>query len=40
MGVIFGENMPGQKARIKLMLALSVTNDISKVREIFKEGFN
>lgn len=40
MGVIFGENMPGQKARIKLMLALSVSNDISKVREIFKEGFN
>lgn len=38
MGVIFGEHMPGQKARIKLMMALSVTNDKSKIREIFEEG--
>lgn len=40
MGVIFGEHMPGQKARIKLMLALSATDDISKVREIMEEGQN
>lgn len=38
MGVIFGANMPGQKARIKLMAALSFTNDLNKVREIFEEG--
>lgn len=38
MGVIFGDNLPGQKARIKLMLALSKTNNIEKVREIFEKG--
>lgn len=38
MGVIFGANTPGQKARIKLMAALSYTNDLNKVREIFEEG--
>jgi L-asparaginase len=38
MGVIFGEHMPGQKARIKLMLALSRTDDINEVREIFEQG--
>jgi len=38
LGVIFGEHMPGQKARIKLMLALSSTNEISEVRKIFEEG--
>lgn len=37
MGVIFGYFMPGQKARIKLMLALKKTNyDIEKIREIFE----
>ena len=38
LGIIFGDNLPGQKARIKLMLALSVTKDIEKVREIFEKG--
>jgi L-asparaginase len=38
LGVIFGDNLPGQKARIKLLLALSKTNDIEKVREIFEKG--
>lgn len=38
LGVIFGDNLPGQKARIKLMLALSTTNDIQKIREIFEKG--
>jgi L-asparaginase len=38
MGVIFGDNLPGQKARIKLMLALSKTDNIEKVREIFEKG--
>lgn len=38
LGVVFGDNLPGQKARIKLMLALGKTNDIEKVREIFEKG--
>lgn len=38
MGVIFGESMPGQKARIKLILALGKTNSIDEVREIFEKG--
>ena len=36
LGVIFGDNLPGQKARIKLLVALSFTEDIEKVREIFE----
>ena len=39
LGVIFGGSLNGQKARIKLMLALSVTNDNEKIKEIFEEGF-
>jgi L-asparaginase len=38
LGAIFGDNLPGQKARIKLMLALSVSDDVEKVREIFENG--
>jgi L-asparaginase len=38
IGVIFGDNLPGQKARIKLMLALSKTNDFQKIRELFEKG--
>lgn len=37
MGVIFVDNMPGQKARIKLILALSKTKNMDEVRAIFKE---
>jgi L-asparaginase len=36
MGVIFGEDLTGQKARIKLMLALGLTDDIGEIREIFE----
>lgn len=36
-GAIFGDNLPGQKARIKLMLILSITNDINTIREIFEK---
>ncbi|QEK12462.1 asparaginase [Crassaminicella thermophila] len=39
LGVILGGNLPGQKARIKLMLALSVTNAREKVKEIFEKDF-
>jgi L-asparaginase len=36
MGVNFGEDLTGQKARIKLMLALGLTNDIDKIRALFE----
>jgi len=38
MGVIFADNLPGQKARIKLMLALSVTKEISIIKKMFEDG--
>lgn len=37
LGVIFGNNLPGQKARIKLMLILSITNDMEKIKDLFEE---
>ncbi|NLY45371.1 MAG: asparaginase [Tissierella sp.] len=37
LGVIFGGNLPGQKARIKLMLSLGYTKDIEKIRKIFED---
>ena len=36
MGVIFGEDLTGQKARIKLMLALGVTDDVGEIRRLFE----
>lgn len=38
LGAIFGDNLPGQKARIKLMLALSVTNDMNTIKEMFEKN--
>ncbi len=37
LGVIFAGNLPGQKARIKLMLSLGSTNDVEKIRRIFED---
>lgn len=37
LGVIFGDNLPGQKARIKLMLALGKTKDLSEIKAIFEK---
>lgn len=37
LGVIFGGNLPGQKARIKLMLSLEFTDNMEKIREIFED---
>lgn len=37
-GVIFGDNLNGQKARIKLMVALSYTRDMNVVKEWFEKG--
>jgi L-asparaginase len=36
MGVIFGEDLTGQKARIKLMLALGLTDDVVEIRKLFE----
>ena len=35
MGVILGGDLPGPKARIKLMVALGVTTDPAELRSIF-----
>ncbi len=37
IGVIFAEYLNGQKARIKLMLALGITKEYKKLRELFEE---
>ncbi len=39
LGVIFGGNLPGHKARIQLILALGKTKNIIEIKEIF-EGNN
>lgn len=39
LGCIFGGNLNGQKARIKLMLALASTSNISEIRCIFEKDF-
>ena len=36
LGVIFGDTLPGQKARIKLMVALSKTKEIKEIKTIFE----
>jgi len=38
MGVIYAEQMPGQKARIKLILALSKTSNGDEIKSIFEGG--
>ena len=38
-GVILGDNLPGQKARIKLMVALGQTKDLSEIKEIFEKNY-
>ncbi len=38
LGVIFGGELPGQKARIKLMVALGVTSDRTELRKIFSDS--
>lgn len=38
LGVIFGNDLPGQKARIKLMLALGKTSNMDEIAEIFEKG--
>lgn len=38
IGCIFGGDLPGQKARIKLMLSLGKTNDLKEIKDYFEEG--
>jgi L-asparaginase len=38
LGVIFADHLVGQKARIKLMLALGYTQDYAQIKEIFEAG--
>ncbi|MGH9886735.1 MAG: asparaginase [bacterium] len=38
LGVVFAPDLPGPKARIKLMVALGVTTDREKLRAIFEQG--
>ena len=35
LGVVFGGDLPGQKTRIKLMLALGKTNNIEEIKALF-----
>lgn len=37
MGCIFGGELNGQKARMKLMLALGLTSDVDEIRSIFEK---
>ncbi|MBR0575424.1 asparaginase [Proteiniclasticum sp. BAD-10] len=37
MGVIFGDSLPGQKARIKLMVALSRGKDLEAIKAFFEQ---
>lgn len=37
IGVILGDNLSGQKARIKLMLILSMTTNLLEIKELFEE---
>ena len=36
VGVLFGGYLPGQKARIKLMLVLGKTNDLNEIKSLFE----
>lgn len=38
-GVILGDNLTGQKARIKLMVALGLTEDLSEIKKIFEGNY-
>lgn len=38
LGCIFGGDLPGQKARIKLMLALGETDDLDTITDYFEKG--
>lgn len=39
MGVIMADNLPGQKARIKLMIALGATKEVFEIKDLFEKGY-
>ncbi len=39
MGAIMGDNLPGQKARIKLIVALGYTRNLAEIKDIFEKGY-
>lgn len=39
MGVILGDNLPGQKARIKLIVTLGLTRRLEEIKEIFEKNY-
>ena len=39
LGAIFGGDLNGQKARVKLMLALTITQDMNEIKEIFENEY-
>ena len=38
LGCIFGGDLPGHKARLKLILALGKTNNLNEIKDYFEEG--
>jgi L-asparaginase len=38
LGVIFGADLPGQKARIKLMVCLGATSNVAEIRDLFESA--
>ncbi|MFZ5352456.1 MAG: asparaginase [Bacillota bacterium] len=38
-GVILGDNLPGQKARIKLMVSLGYTKNVAEIKDIFEKNY-
>ncbi len=38
-GVILGDNLPGQKARIKLIVALGHTKNLAEIKDIFEKNY-
>lgn len=38
LGCIFAGDLPGQKARIKLIVALGKTNNLNEIKDMFEEG--
>lgn len=38
LGVIFGDTMPGQKARIQLLVAVNAGKNTDEIREMFEKG--
>lgn len=40
LGVILGDNLSGQKARVKLMVVLGLVDDMDKIKNLFKNAYS